>query len=156
MGYRSQRYDFSLVKDTVLNIRLQASLNLKTVVINAEREHNLRGVQMSTVDIPLEHIKSMPVLFGEADVLKTVQLMPGVQSGGEGTTGMYVRGGGPDENLYLLDGIPLYNVDHAFGFFSAFNPDAIKNITLYKGSFPARFSGRLSSILDIYTNNGSD
>lgn len=156
VGYSQQRFAFRADKDTVLNVRLQPSLTLKAVVVTAEREHDLKGVQMSTVDIPLEHIKSMPVLFGEADVVKTVQLMPGVQSGGEGTTGMYVRGGGPDQNLYLLDGIPLYNVDHAFGFFSAFNPDAIKNITLYKGSFPARFSGRLSSILDIYTINGND
>ena len=156
VGYQSQSFSFLTNRDTILNVRLQGSLSLKTVVITAEREHDLKGVQMSTVDIPLEHIKSMPVLFGEADVVKTVQLMPGVQSGGEGTTGMYVRGGGPDENLYLLDGIPMYNVDHAFGFFSAFNPDAIKNITLYKGSFPARFSGRLSSILDVYTNNGND
>ena len=156
VGYRPQTYNLTLTKDTVLNVRLEGSVSLKEVVVTAQREHDLKGVQMSTVDIPLEHIKSMPVLFGEADVVKTVQLMPGVQSGGEGTTGMYVRGGGPDENLYLLDGIPLYNVDHAFGFFSAFNPDAIKNITLYKGSFPARFSGRLSSVLDIYTNNGND
>ena len=156
MGYQQQCHYLTLTKDTVLNVKLQSSLYLKTVVVTAEREHSLKGVQMSAVEIPLEHIKSMPVLFGEADVVKTVQLMPGVQSGGEGTTGMYVRGGGPDENLYLLDGIPLYNVDHAFGFFSAFNPDAIKNITLYKGSFPARFSGRLSSVLDIYTNNGND
>ena len=156
VGYQPVRYTFRLTKDTVLNIKLSGSISLKAVVVTAEREHDLKGVQMSTVDIPLEKIKSMPVLFGEADVVKTVQLMPGVQSGGEGTTGMYVRGGGPDENLYLLDGIPLYNVDHAFGFFSAFNPDAIKNITLYKGSFPARFSGRLSSVLDIYSNNGND
>ncbi len=156
VGYQSQSFTFRANRDTIINVKLQGSLSLKTVVITAEREHDLKGVQMSTVDIPLEHIKSMPVLFGEADVVKTVQLMPGVQSGGEGTTGMYVRGGGPDENLYLLDGIPMYNVDHAFGFFSAFNPDAIKNITLYKGSFPARFSGRLSSILDVYTNNGND
>ncbi len=156
VGYQTQCHAFRLVKDTVLNIRLQGSLRLNEVVVTAGREHDLKGVQMSAVDIPLEHIKSMPVLFGEADVVKTVQLMPGVQSGGEGTTGMYVRGGGPDENLYLLDGIPMYNVDHAFGFFSAFNPDAIKSITLYKGSFPARFSGRLSSVLDIYTNNGND
>ena len=156
VGYQTERYAFRLTKDTVLNIKLSGSISLKAVVVTAEREHDLKGVQMSAVDIPLEQIKTMPVLFGEADVVKTVQLMPGVQSGGEGTTGMYVRGGGPDENLYLLDGIPLYNVDHAFGFFSAFNPDAIKNITLYKGSFPARFSGRLSSVLDIYSNNGND
>ena len=156
VGFQPVRYAFRLTQDTVLNIKLSGSISLKAVVVTAEREHDLKGVQMSAVEIPLEHIKSMPVLFGEADVVKTVQLMPGVQSGGEGTTGMYVRGGGPDENLYLLDGIPLYNVDHAFGFFSAFNPDAIKNITLYKGSFPARFSGRLSSVLDIYTNNGND
>jgi hypothetical protein len=85
-----------------------------------------------------------------------VQLLPGVQSGSEGMSGMYVRGGGPDENLFLLDGVPMYNVNHLGGFFSAFNSDAVKNITLYKGSFPAHFSSRLSSVLDITTNNGND
>ena len=156
VGYATQQHNFRLTRDTMLNIKLDGNISLKTVVIKAEREYDLKGAQMSAVEIGSEEIKSTPTMFGEADVVKTVQLMPGVQSGSEGTTGMYVRGGGPDENLYLLDGIPIYNVDHAFGFFSAFNPDAIKDITLYKGSFPAHFGSRLSSVLDIYTNNGND
>ncbi len=156
VGYETQIHCFRLKKDTTLNIKLNGNINLQAVVIKAEREHDLKGAQMSAVEIGSDDVKSTPTMFGEADVIKTVQLMPGVQSGSEGTTGMYVRGGGPDENLYLLDGIPIYNVDHAFGFFSAFNPDAIKDITLYKGSFPAHFGSRLSSVLDIYTNNGND
>ena len=106
--------------------------------------------------MPVEQLKAVPVLFGEADIIKAIQLLPGVQSGNEGTGGMYVRGGGPDQNLFLLDGIPLYNVNHLGGFFSAFNADAVKNVTLFKGSFPARFGGRLSSVLDVTTNNGND
>jgi hypothetical protein len=112
--------------------------------------------QSSIIELPVEQVKSVPVIFGETDVIKVVQLLPGVQSGSEGMSGMYVRGGGPDENLFLLDGVPMYNVNHLGGFFSAFNSDAVKNITLYKGSFPAHFSSRLSSVLDITTNNGND
>ncbi len=103
---------------------------------------------------PVQQIKSIPTLFGEADVLKAIQLLPGVQNGSEGSAGMYVRGGGPDENLLLLDGVPVYNVNHMMGFFSVFNPDALKNVTLYKGSFPAHFGGRLSSVVDIRMKEG--
>lgn len=124
--------------------------------MTAQRVQGRESSQMSAIEIPVEQIKAVPVLFGEADILKAIQLLPGVQSGNEGTGGMYVRGGGPDENLFLLDGIPLYNVNHLGGFFSAFNADAVKNVTLYKGSFPARFGGRLSSVLDVTTNNGND
>ena len=99
-------------------------------------------------------MKLVPVIFGETDVLKAIQLLPGVQNGSEGSAGMYVRGGGPDENLLLLDGVPVYNVNHALGFFSVFNPDALKNVTLYKGSFPAHFGGRLSSVVDIRMKEG--
>lgn len=95
------------------------------------------------------------MLFGEADVLKTIQLMPGVQSGAEGFSGIYVRGGGPDENLLLLDGISLYNAEHMLGLFSIFQPEAVKKVTLYKGSFPARYGGRTSSIIDVRTNDGN-
>jgi outer membrane receptor for ferrienterochelin and colicin len=109
---------------------------------------------MSVVELPVQQIKSIPTLFGEADVLKAIQLLPGVQNGSEGSAGMYVRGGGPDENLLLLDGVPVYNVNHALGFFSVFNPDALKNVTLYKGSFPAHFGGRLSSVVDIRMKEG--
>src|SRR5690606_28378397 len=94
-------------------------------------------------------------ILGEADVLKVIQLLPGVQSGTEGTSGIYVRGGGPDQNLFLLDGVPVYNASHLLGFFSVFNPDAVKTVKLYKGGFPARFGGRLSSVVDISMKDGN-
>lgn len=156
VGYASQTFSLKLDGALEINAQLQPSIDLKTVSIRSERPTDAKSSQMSAIAIPVEHLKSVPVMFGETDVLKTLQLMPGVQSGSEGMSGIYVRGGGPDENLFLLDGVPMYNVNHLGGFFSAFNADAIKNVTLYKGSFPARFSGRLSSVLDITTNNGND
>jgi outer membrane receptor for ferrienterochelin and colicin len=110
---------------------------------------------MSMISIPVKEIKSIPMFMGEADIIKTIQLMPGVQSGSEGTSGIYVRGGGPDQNLFLLDGVPIYNASHLFGFFSIFNPDAISNLTLTKGGFPAHYGGRLSSVVDIRLKEGN-
>ncbi len=110
---------------------------------------------MSTIKIPIKQITKIPALLGEVDVLKAVQLLPGVQSGTEGASGLYVRGGGPDQNLVLLDGTPVYNVSHLFGFFSIFNADAIKNVELIKGGFPARYGGRLSSVLEINMKEGN-
>ena len=156
VGYEPQHFDLLLDRHHELNVRLRQSVTLDEVTITAERTGDVRSVQMSAMEMPVEKIKAVPVLFGEADLIKALQLMPGVQSGSEGTNGMYVRGGGPDENLFLLDGVPLYNVSHLGGFFSAFNTDAIKSVTLYKGSFPARFGGRLSSVLDVMQNNGND
>ncbi len=138
------------------NYPLKPSIQLQEVTITAQRINSRESAQMSALEMPVEQLKAVPVLFGEADILKAIQLLPGIQSGNEGTGGMYVRGGGPDENLFLLDGVLLYNVNHLGGFFSAFNADAVKNVTLYKGSFPARFGGRLSSVLDVTTNNGND
>lgn len=156
VGYQPYFDTFQLSANRELNISLTPNRQLQTVTVTADRVSSHRSSQMSAIDIPVEHIKSVPVLFGETDVLKALQLLPGVQSGTEGMSGIYVRGGGPDQNLFLLDGVPLYNVNHLGGFFSAFNADAIKNVTLYKGSFPARFGGRLSSVLDITTNDGND
>lgn len=157
IGYTPEQFPLQLGDTSVeLNVQLIPSIELKTVTIRAERPTDPKSSQISAIAIPVEHLKTVPVLFGETDVLKTLQLMPGVQSGSEGMSGMYVRGGGPDQNLFLLDGVPIYNVNHLGGFFSAFNADAVKNVTLYKGSFPAHFSGRLSSVLDITTNNGND
>lgn len=156
VGYEPQYFSFKLNANRELNVRLRQSITLDEVTITAERTGDMRSSQMSAMEMPVEVVKSVPVLFGEADIIKALQLMPGVQSGSEGNSGMYVRGGGPDENLFLLDGVPLYNVSHMGGFFSAFNTDAIKNVTLYKGSFPARFGGRLSSVLDVTQNNGND
>ena len=156
VGYEPQHFAFTLDKNRQLSVRLVPSLQLDEVTITAERVGDSRSSQMSATEMTVEKIKSVPVMFGEADIIKALQLMPGVQSGSEGNSGMYVRGGGPDENLFLLDGVPLYNVSHLGGFFSAFNTDAVKNVTLYKGSFPARFGGRLSSVVDITQNNGND
>lgn len=100
-------------------------------------------------------LMNIPALFGEKDVLKALQYMPGIQGGTTGTSGIYVRGGGPNENLVLLDDIPLYNVSHMLGVFSVFTPEAVKKVTLFKGSFPARYGGRLSSVVDVRTNDGN-
>ncbi|MBP3763999.1 MAG: carboxypeptidase-like regulatory domain-containing protein [Bacteroidales bacterium] len=156
VGYEPQAFQMKLERNRELNVKLTPSVMLEEVVIIAERAGDTRSSQMSATEMTMEKIKSVPVMFGEADLIKALQLMPGVQSGSEGNSGMYVRGGGPDENLFLLDGVPLYNVSHMGGFFSAFNTDAIKNVTLYKGSFPARFGGRLSAVLDVTQNNGND
>ena len=157
VGFTPEQKSFNLTKDTVINVKLSSAISLKEVtVISRRNELGVQGSQMSAIEVPVEQIKNIPTLFGENDLLKTLQLLPGVQSGTEGSAGLYVRGGGPDQNLILLDGIPIYNVNHMFGFFSAFNTDAIKNVTLYKGSFPARFGGRLSSVVDVRMNDGDD
>lgn len=154
-GYRSQILSFRLVRDTVINFRLNGSI-LNEVVVNSNQANDLlESSRMSTISIPIEQIKSMPALLGEVDLLKVFQLLPGVQSGNEGTTGLYVRGGGPDQNLMLLDGVPVYNVSHLFGFFSVFNADAINHVELVKGGFPARYGGRLSSVIEINMKEGN-
>ena len=155
-GYSSTRHAFALRKDTTLNIELEASIELETVKIIADRTESItESSSMSTVEIPVAQIKALPAFLGEADVLKALQLLPGVQSGSEGSAGLYVRGGGPDQNLILLDGVPVYNASHLFGFFSVFNPDAVQNVKLVKGGFPARYGGRLSSVVDIRLKEGN-
>lgn len=156
VGYATYRDTFLLDRNHEVNAALENTIELQTVEITRERVNGVRSSQTSALNVPIEHIKAVPVIFGETDILKVIQLLPGVQTGTEGMSGMYVRGGGPDENLFLLDGVPLYNVNHLGGFFSAFNSDAVKDVTLYKGSFPARFGGRLSSVLDVTANNGND
>ena len=155
VGYQSTTTVLHLSSDTVVNLRLPLMGALDEVEIVGNRlELGVKGSQMSAIDIPVEQIKAVPAMFGETDVLKALQLLPGVQNGTEGTAGLYVRGGNPDENLLLLDGVPVYNVNHMFGLFSVFNPDAIKNVTLYKGSFPAHYAGRLSSVVDVRMKDG--
>lgn len=157
VGYQKETQRLNLTKDTVIHIKMQGINELNEVTITGGRkELGVQGAQMGAIEIPVGQIKSIPTLFGETDVLKALQLLPGVKAGTEGSAGIYVRGGGPDENLMLLDGIPVYNVNHLFGFVSVFNTDAIKNVTLYKGNFPARFGGRLSSVIDIRMNDGND
>ncbi len=156
VGYSSKSEKFSLDKNIEYAAFLSLGEQLKEVVVVAD-EKTLRHseTQMSSNKISLEKVKSIPALMGERDVLKIIQLMPGVQSGSEGTTGLYVRGGGPDQNLMLLDGVPVYNASHLFGFMSTFNGDAIKSVELIKGGFPARYGGRLSSIIDVRMKEGN-
>ena len=147
---------FLLERDTVLHFTLRPSTRLEEVTVVGHQSLNSpHSAQMSAVEVPIAQIRNIPAIGGEVDVLKAIQLLPGVQSGSEGSAGIYVRGGGPDENLIMLDGVPLYNVSHAMGMFSVFNADAIKNVTLYKGNFPARFGSRLSSVIDVRQNDGN-
>ncbi len=119
------------------------------------RDNNVKTAQMGKIDLSMEKVKSMPALFGEVDILKTLQLLPGVRNAGEGNSGFYVRGGGPDQNLIILDDAVVYNTGHLLGFFSIFNSDAIKNVSLIKGGMPAQYGGRLSSVVDISMKDGN-
>ena len=155
VGYAEQTVELNLLRDTTLNVPLVPGTALKEATVVASKDAGIQSTKMSAIELPMQVIKHAPVLFGEHDVLKTIQLMPGVQSGAEGFSGIYVRGGGPEENLLLLDGIPLYNAEHLMGILSVFQPEAVKKVTLYKGSFPARYGGRISSIIDVRTNDGN-
>lgn len=156
VGYETQYFRMYLDKDVTMNFALGTGAELKEVVVTADKYERVeQKTQMSQVSVPVTQIKKLPALLGEVDILKSLQLLPGVQSGGEGTSGLYVRGGSPDQNLILLDGVPVYNVSHLFGFFSVFNADAVKNVTLTKGGYPARFGGRLSSVLEINMKEGN-
>ena len=156
VGYTPENIKFELTKDTLINFLIHDNTQLSEVTITGHQSiSGPQSVQMSVIEVPVQQIKGIPALGGEVDVLKAIQLLPGVQSGSEGSAGVYVRGGGPDENLIMLDGVPLYNVNHMMGFFSVFNADAIKNVTLYKGNFPARFGSRLSSVIDVRQNDGN-
>ncbi|HMQ60536.1 MAG TPA: TonB-dependent receptor plug domain-containing protein [Flavilitoribacter sp.] len=156
IGYQPLTRTILLRRDTTLSVRLESSVQLETVEVTAGRYEKIEeSSRMSRIDVPVEQIKRIPALFGEVDVLKALQLLPGVQSGNEGQNGLYVRGGSPDQNLILLDGVPVYNVSHLLGIFSVFNADAIKNVTLTKGGFPARYGGRLSSVLEINMKEGN-
>ena len=159
LGYQNQFFEVDLTKNVSLNVNLDEGVLIDEVVISAEKEErrkNVEGTQMGTVELPVENIKKLPAIFGEVDILKAIQLLPGVLSSGEGNAGFYVRGGGPDQNLVLLDEAVVYNSGHMLGFFSVFNADALKNTTLIKGGMPASFGGRLSSVLDIQMKEGND
>ncbi|MFC2091038.1 carboxypeptidase-like regulatory domain-containing protein [Bacteroidota bacterium] len=155
VGYKTEVREVSLTQEIELIINLEPTLDIEEVEITAMASQSVKSTQMSAIDVSVERIKRMPALLGEVDVIKAIQLLPGVQSGTEGASGLYVRGGGPDQNLILLDGTPVYNASHLFGFFSVFNVDAINNVTLIKGGFPARYGGRSSSVLDISLKEGN-
>lgn len=155
VGYPTYIDTFVLQRDTQMSLPLTSSFDLDAVEVKATKVSRIEEQsQMSTVEIPVAQIKQLPAFLGEVDVLKTLQLLPGVQSGNEGATGLFVRGGSPDQNLILLDGVPVYNVSHLFGFFSVFNADALNSVKLIKGGFPARYGGRLSSVLEIQMKEG--
>lgn len=154
VGYTSDTVRIAFHANKSLNIELLKGLSLKEVSITAEKTAS-EVVQMSTVKISAVEVKSIPMLLGEKDVFKTLMLLPGVQSAAEGTSGMYIRGGGPDQNLIILDEATIYNANHLLGFFSVFNGDAVKSVELIKGGFPARYGGRLSSIIDVNMKEGN-
>ncbi|MCX6324261.1 MAG: TonB-dependent receptor [Sphingobacteriales bacterium] len=158
IGYQTTEFELNLLSDTIINIELTpAGTTSQEVIVTArKRENNLKSTQMGKVTLPIEQIKSVPAFLGEVDLLKVVQLLPGIRNAGEGTAGIYVRGGGPDQNLIMLDDAVVYNTGHLFGFFSIFNSDAIKNVSLIKGGMPAQYGGRLSSVLDISMKEGNN
>ena len=155
VGYQQQINQIhSGEKEINLNVELESGIELAEVVVT-HKQKTFNNTEMSVLKIPAKQLLQIPALMGEADVMRAFQLMPGVQGGKEGTSGIYVRGGSPDQNLMLLDDIPLYYVNHIGGYVSVFNPDVIKDIKLYKGGYPARYGGRLSSIMDIRMKEGN-
>ena len=156
VGYTSVTQTMNLIASKSFNAELQSATMMKEVEITAGRKDaNVKNSEMGTITLSMARIKTLPVLFGEVDILKTLQLLPGVQSAGEGNSGFYVRGGGPDQNLVLLDDAVVYNTGHLFGFFSVFNSDAIKDVTLIKGGAAANYGGRLSSVVDVSMKEGN-
>ena len=157
LGYITQEKKLKLDGDLVLNIDLRPKTQeLGVVTIEGDSyKEQIRSTQTSVTKVTSKEAKELPALFGEVDIIKTLQLKPGVQSGSEGSSGLYIRGGGADQNLIVLDEAIVYNANHLFGFFSTFNADAIKNVELYKGGFPARYGGRLSSVVDVQLNDGN-
>lgn len=157
IGYASKRTQVSLTANIKNDIALSTDTeSLDEVVIETDRERfNVRSPQMSANKLTASTIKKIPVVLGEVDVIKSLTMLPGISTAGEGASGFNVRGGSADQNLILLDEATLYNSSHLFGFFSVFNPDAIKDLTLYKGGIPARYGGRVSSVLDIYQKDGN-
>ena len=158
LGFKTINVPIVLDKNTIINQKLDIQITeSKEVVITGEREDkNVRSTEMSRLEITGQQVKSLPVIFGEPDVLKTITLLPGIKSGGEGSTGFYVRGGGPDQNLILMDEAVVYNPSHLFGFLSVFNTDAVKNIDVIKGGIPSNYGGRLSSILNVNLREGNN
>ena len=161
LGYTEKEVSLNEAESKTLNVKLEPEGELLVQVevvakkASAEKEA-IRSTQTRTIHIPIKEIKTIPSLGGEVDIIKVVQLMPGVSKGGEGGTGMFVRGGDADQNLVLLDEATVYNLGHLFGFFSVFNPDALHDLSIIKGGFPAQYGGRLSSVLDVRMKEGNN
>ncbi len=156
VGFGQKQKLLLLNQNLTETFELTSNSELKEVEIVAVKGGKIEErTQMSTINLSAREIKALPRFFGEVDVLRSLQLLPGIQSGNEGSTGIYVRGGSPDQNLILLDGVPVYNASHLFGFFSTFNADAINNVNVMKGGFPARYGGRLSSVIEVNMKEGN-
>ncbi len=156
IGYQTETQQVSLSSDQALDFELKTNvIAVAAAEVEADKSANTESTDLGKVTVGVETIKSLPALLGEVDVLKVIQFLPGIQSAGEGNSGFYVRGGGPDQNLVLVDDAVVYNASHLFGFFSVFNPDAVKDIDVTKGTMPARFGGRVSSVLDIGLKEGN-
>lgn len=154
VGYSSDNYPFTVTTDTVIHFYLQPSSLLKEIVVEGDLENQTHHAETGKISFNAQTLKAVPALMGESDLIKALQQMPGVAVGTDAMAGLYVRGGNADENLYLVDGNPLYHVHHLLGLFSTFNPEAVKTMDFYKGSFPARYGGRLSSVVDVRMNDG--
>lgn len=156
LGYKTVEMEVDIASDTQLNFLLENNATALDEVVVTENAMatNIRTPEMGVHKVPIQTVKKMPVVLGEVDVLKSIQLLPGVSSAGEGASGFNVRGGAADQNLILLDEATIYNSSHLFGFFSVFNADAIKDLKLYKGGIPARYGGRVSSVLDVRQRDG--
>jgi hypothetical protein len=148
IGFQDAERTIELNKDTKLNLDLRPTVvQIKAVeVVKEKRKSNTESTDMGRIDVDVQKLNTLPALLGEVDILKVIQFLPGVKSNGEGNSGFYVRGGGPDQNLILLDEATVYNASHLFGFFSVFNADAVKNLELIKGGMPANYGGRTSSV----------
>ena len=156
IGFNTISKDIDIHESITLDIGLEpVTIEIENAEVVGARTQNTESADLGRIDVSIETIKSLPALMGEVDILKTIQLLPGIQSAGEGNSGFYVRGGGPDQNLVLLDNATVYNASHLFGFFSVFNADAIKNVDVHKGAIPARYGGRISSVLDIGLRDGN-
>lgn len=157
IGYQTQSPLISLNENKQLNIMLEEdSKQIDEVIITgAKKNQNVESLQMSMEKVQVKMIKKLPSFMGEVDIIKSITLLPGIQNGGEGSSGLYVRGGGPDENLMLLDEAPVYNASHLLGFFSVFNSDAINDVQVYKGGIPAEYGGKASSVVDIRMKDGN-
>jgi len=156
IGLTTKRCQFDLQADTVLNISLSSdAMTEEVIVVAGSNAEKVNSTQMGVEELSGKEIKEIPVVFGEADVLKVLQLKPGIKNGGEGTAGLFVRGGSPDQNLFILDEAAVYNPTHLFGIFSTFNADAISNVKLYKAGFPAEYGSKLSSVIDIRLREGN-
>jgi hypothetical protein len=156
VGYQTVKKEIVFDKNLHQNISLSPQqTNLEQItIIGHPKENIIRQNEIGTVRLDVKELSTIPVLFGEQDILKSIQLMPGVSPVGEGNSGFYVRGGNPDQNLILLDDAPVFNPSHLLGFFSVFNSDAIRDVKLYKGGVPARYGGRASSVMDIRMKRG--